>query len=672
MAIFTIGGGPPSRPPPGSPPSAGGTIVGILRPDRDYQREGIDKVFGDWGNGHRSLLLVLPCGAGKTIVSADIIRRTVQQTSQKTLFMAHRAELLTQSRDKIHLVAPQLSVGIVQAKHDDLSRQVTVASVQTLVNKTRLQRVLQHGPYSLLVIDEAHHATSPSWLDVISTIRMQNPAIRILGLTATPGRSDGLGLSDLFEKISYTKSTLELIEEKWLVYPRAFRVNLNIDLDIIGSKGTGDERDLKDGDLSKLLIQQPVLDATYEAYVKYGDGRTMIGFSVTVEHARLLAETFTKGGTPSSFVAGDTPAEQRHDLYARFRAGTIRVLFSCGVLVEGFDEPSAGGVLLARPTMSQSLFIQMVGRGLRPFPTKSDCIIIDCAGNTKKHAIVQMSTLAGFEQFDAMKSEKDTIPREGGEDREVIANGTDMHGNEVRITDIRGSTRESTYSWRQTDYGYALMIPKVGYYLVANDEGDPTTATIRYYDTRKTDDGRPAPAVSITEKPIDCNLAYGLVESEAKRILRAAMRAANEKRPTTSRHPDKQLSFDDHLTKIVDNLGPLLIDGIDEESTDDHILMCRTARWRDGPRTEAQSKLLAKLGTKPDNMPATAGEASDLISIASVEKHQKSVKMHGDPATPKQKWFLRTNNIPYDADLNKAEAAKLIFKFRMKQKSSNH
>lgn len=669
---FTIGGGPPSGPPSGSPPG-GGTVVGLIRPDRDYQREAIDKVFGDWNNGSKSLLLVLPCGAGKTIVGADIIRRAVQQTSQKTLFMAHRAELLTQSRDKIHLVAPQLSVGIVQAQHDDVSRQVTVASVQTLINKTRLQRVLQHGPYSLLVIDEAHHATSPSWLDVIHNIRLQNPTIRILGLTATPGRSDGLGLSDLFEKISYTKSTLELIEEKWLVYPRAFRVNLNIDLDVIGTNSKGhDDRDLKDGDLAKLLIQQPVLDATYEAYAKYGDGRTMIGFSVNVEHARLLAETFTKNGTASAFVAGDTPAEQRHELYAKFRAGTIRVLFSCSVLTEGYDEPSAGGVLLARPTMSQSLFIQMVGRGLRPYPTKSDCIIIDCAGNTKKHAIVQMSTLAGFEQFDAMTSEKDTIPREDGEDREVIAHGTDMYGNEVRITDIRGSTRESTYSWRQTDYGYALMIPKVGYYLVANDEGDPSTATIRYYDTRKTPDGRPTPAVTITEKPIDCNLAYGLVESEAKRILRAAMRAANEKRPTSSRHPDKQLSFDDHLTKVVDNLGPLLIDGIDDESIDNHILMSRTARWREGPRTDAQTKLLAKLGTKVDNMPATAGEASDLISIASVEKHQKSVKMHGDPATPKQKWFLRTNGIPYDADISKADAAKLIFRHRMKLKSSNH
>lgn len=833
MAIFTIGGGPPSSPPPGgappNTPPAGGSVIGLLRPDRDYQREAIDRVFGDWNNGQRSLLLVLPCGchragervqrfdgttvavedvvvgdqlvgpdwrprtvlalcrgtgrmmrvtpedgrthfvndehvlslsvetasrlvgarlmyesidmtinsylecsssfkrdatlwrakvgfhmmglpervpfevatestsepyygftldadqryladdftvfhnSGKTIVSADIVRRCVQQTSQKTLFMAHRAELLTQSRDKIRLVAPQLSVGIVQAKHDDLSRQVTVASVQTLMNATRLQRVLQHGPYSLLVIDEAHHATSPSWLRVIHALQTSNPTMRTLGLTATPGRSDGLGLSDLFEKISYTKSTLELIEEKWLVYPRAFRVNLNIDLDVVGSaRGTDGDKDFKDGDLAKLLIQQPVLDATLAAYKQYGDNRTMIGFSVTVEHARLLAETFTRGGVNSSFVSGDTKHDDRHKLYADFRAGKLRVLWSCGVLTEGFDEPSAGGVLLARPTMSQSLFIQMVGRGLRPYPMKTECVIIDCAGNTRKHAIVQMSTLAGFEQFDAMKKDEDTIPRESGEEREVVAKGTDMYGNEVRITDIRGSTRESTYSWRQTDYGYALMIPKVGYYLVANDKGDPTLATIRYYDTRKTTDGRPAPAVSITDKPIDCNLAYGLVESEAKRILRAAMRAANEKRPTTSQHPDKQLSFDAHLTKIVDNLGPLLVDGIDDESMDDHILMSRTARWRDGPRTESQTKLLTKLGTKVDNMPMTAGEASDLIGIASVEKHQKSVKMHADPATPKQRWYLRINNLPHDADVNKAEAAKLIFIHRMKIKSSTH
>lgn len=834
MAIFTIGGGPPAGPPPGgappgSPPStppAGGTVTGLLRPDRDYQREAIDRVFGDWGNGHKSLLLVLPTGchragervrrfygpdvavedivvgdqlrgpdarprtvlalcrgtgrmmritqrggrthfvndehvlsllvplntvdwtrnigqvvdmtvnaylesskefkrearlwrpretgpvrgekvsafevatestsepyygftldgdqryladdntvfhnSGKTIVSADIVRRMVQQTSQKTIFMAHRAELLNQSRDKIHLVAPQLSVGIVQAEKDNLQRQVTIASVQTLMNEKRLQRLLQHGPYSLLVIDECHHAASPSWMKVIRNMRMQNPAMRILGLTATPGRSDGLGLDGLFEKISYTKSTLELINEKYLVYPRAFRVNLNIDLDVVGTKAGDGDKDFKDGDLAKLMVQQPVLDATLAAYQKYGDGRTMIGFTVTVEHARLLAETFTRAGVNSSFVAGDTKHDDRQALYADFRSGKLRLLFSCGVLVEGFDEPSAGGVLLARPTMSQSLFIQMVGRGLRPYPTKSECIVIDCAGNTRKHAIVQMSTLAGFEQFDAMKKDEPTIPREGGDERSVVANGTDMYGNEVRITDVRGSTRESTYTWRQTDYGYALMIPKVGYYLVANDKGDPTTANIRFYDTRKTVDGRPAPPRSITDKPIDCNLAYGLVESEAKRMLRAAMRAANEKRPTTSQHPDKQLSFDAHLSKIVDNLEPLLVDGIEDEPIDEHILMSRTARWRDGPRTEAQTKLLAKLGTKVDNMPTTAGEASDLIGIASVEKHQKSVQMHGDPATPKQRWFLRINGIPHDADVNKAEAAKLIYKHRIKTRSSAH
>ena len=322
--------------------------------------------------------------------------------------------------------------------------------------------------------------------------------------------------------------------------------------------------------------------------------------------------------------------------------------------------------------MSQSLFIQMVGRGLRPYPMKNECIVIDCAGNTKKHAIVQMSTLAGFEQFDALKKDEPTIPRQQGDERDVVANGTDMYGNEVRITDIRGSTRESTYTWRQTDYGYALMIPKVGYYLVSNDKGDPSTANIRFYDTRKTTDGRPAPAVSITDKPIDCNLAYGLVESEAKRILRAAMRAANERRPTTSQHPDKQLSFDAHLTKIVDNLEPLLVDGIDDEPIDDHILLSRTARWRSGPRTEAQTRLLTKLGTKVDNQPATAGEASDLIGITTVEKHQRTIKMHGDPATPKQRWFLRTNGIPHESDVNKAEAAKLIFIHRAKQRSSSH
>lgn len=668
MTVFTIGGGSPT----GGPPGPSGNVTGLIRPDRDYQREAIDRVFGDWSHGHRSLLLVLPTGAGKTVVSADIIRRVVQQTSQRAVFLAHRAELLTQSKDKIRLVAPQMTVGLVQAASDELQRQVTVASVQTVTNEARLQRLLQAGPYSLLVVDEAHHAASPSWMRVIHAMRQQNPDMRVLGLTATPGRSDGLSLDSLFERISYTKSVLELIEEKWLVYPRAYRVNLDIDLDVVGSSGSGDGKDLKDGDLAKLMVQKPVLDAVFNAYAQYGQGRTFIGFSVTVEHARLLAETFTANGVKSEFVAGDTTPQRRQELYQNFRAGTTRVIWSCGVLTEGFDEPSAGGVLLARPTLSQSLFIQMVGRGLRPFPTKHDCIVIDCAGNTSKHAIVQMSTLAGFEQFAVKKKDDDTIPQPKGDERDVVANSADAYGNEIRITDVRGQTRESRYTWRHTDYGYVLMIPKIGYYLVAGEKQNPSLATIRYYDTRKTPDGKPSAPVAITDRPIDCNLAYGLVESEAQRIVRAAARAARENRPTSSQHVDKQISFDEHLSKVIDNLEPLLGDGIDDDPIDDHILMARTARWRQQPRTDAQTKLLTKLGVKVDNMPPLAGEASDLISVASVEKHQRSVKMHGDPATPKQKWYLRINQIDHDPGVSKGEAAKLIYKHRMRKKSASH
>ena len=667
MTIFTIGGGSPT----GGPPGPSGSVTGLLRPDRDYQREAIDRVMGDWAHGHRSLLLVLPTGAGKTVVSADIVRRVVQQTSQRAVFLAHRSELLTQSKDKIHLVAPQMTVGLVQAATDELQRQVTVASVQTVTNEARLQRLLQAGPYSLLVVDEAHHAASPSWVRVIQAMRNQNPDMRVLGLTATPGRSDGLTLDSLFEKISYTKSVLELIEEKWLVYPRAFRVNLDIDLDVVGSGGSGENKDLKDGDLAKLMVQKPVLDAVLGAYQQYGQGRTMIGFSVTVEHARLLAETFTAAGIKSDYVTGDTSHEQRQKLYADFRSGAMRVIWSCGVLTEGFDEPSAGGVLLARPTLSQALFIQMVGRGLRLFPLKNDCVVIDCAGNTRKHAIVQMSTLAGFERFEAPKRDEDTIPQPRDE-RDVVANSADAYGNEIKITDVRGQTRESRYTWRHTDYGYVLMIPKIGYYLVAGEKQNPGLATIRYYDTRKTPDGKPAAPIAITDRPIDCNLAYGLVESEAQRIVRAAMRAARENRPTSKQYADKQISFDDHLSKVIDNLEPLLGDGIDDDPIDEPILMARTARWRQQPRTDAQTKLLTKLGVKVDNMPPLAGEASDLISVASVEKHQRSVKLHADPATPKQKWYLRINQIDHDPGVSKGEAAKLIYKHRMQKKSASH
>lgn len=652
--------------------SSGSTNPGspTVRPDRDYQREAIDRVLYDWSSGKKSVLIVLPTGAGKTIVSADIIRRVVQQTSRRAIFLAHRNELVFQTQDTIRLVSPQTTVGIVQGKRNEVGRQVTVASISTVERQERLRDVLLHGPYELIVCDEAHHATSKSWMRVINSFRENNPDTRILGLTATPGRADGIGLDSLFECISFSKSTLELIDEGWLVYPRAYRVKLDIDLDQVSTGDSDFGKDLKDGDLNKLMIQKPVLEAVLAAYKKHGENRTMIGFAVSVEHAKLLSETFSQNGIPATFVSGKTKEEDRKKTYARFRSGEIRMLFSCGVLTEGFDEPSAGGVLLARPTMSQSLFIQMVGRGLRLFPTKRDCIVIDCAGNTKKHPIVQMSTLSGFERFDETENKNDTpVPREKGE--APIATGASLSAEQIRLTNVRESTRESRYVWRKTDYGFVLQIPKIGYYLVSTEKSDPTHASIRYYDTRRTEDGRPAKAVAITNQPVDVELAYGLVESEAQRIVRALSGNSKAARSTTTPPSQGRLTFELHVSKSVENYESILDDGIQEEIVDQHVLMARSAEWRKKPRTPAQTKCLSNLGVKPENMPSNAGEASDLISVLSVERHQRLIKMDSEPATPKQRWYLRINQIPHEPSISKAEAKKLIYKHRVMEKAKS-
>lgn len=610
---------------------------------RQYQIDCCDAVQTAWSEGKRAPLTVLPTGAGKTLIASEMIARASYGRGLRTLFLAHRKELLDQTAAKVGLVSPDTRVGIVQGPRDVATKMVTVASIQTLghPNGKRLNQILDAGGIGLLILDEAHHAVSRQWIKVIDAIRTRCPNVLMMGMTATPGREDGIALDRVFDTVAFERNLVDMINEGWLVPPKGFRVTIDVDLNRVDTDGG----DFVGSQLSKVMNTPHVNRAVVRAWMKHGHDRKMLVFAVDVAHAEALAAEFRDAGYPAAHVAGSMKPKERQKALDDFRNGFIRLLVSCNVLAEGYDDPSAEGIVFARPTQSQALFIQALGRALRLYPGKTEAIVIDCVGNSEKHKPVQLASLVGFDPKRGFFGAKPKPEEEDDEDNEAIlpptVEGADLGRTyEVHITKRVASAR---YKWRETKFGWVLQIPRIGYYLVAWSDKNHTRATIRFYDQRE---GRKKePPREVLRDPVTFEMAYGMVESEADRLFRASERR------------DDLAPLEDMPTEALVDLD----EGVDEDISIPESWVLRDAHWRTQAMTVRQRQLLVALGVREATMPDTAGEASDLITILRVER---DVQMRL-PATEKQLAYLRRWNLPYPDRLTKGAAAKMIYEHRV-------
>jgi superfamily II DNA or RNA helicase len=631
---------------------AGGKVLSFFRM-RPYQEETIEAVERHWGSGIRSTLVVLPTGTGKLIVAAEIIRRRQATAGGQAIFLAHRLDLLDQSLDKIRVIAPNLTGGIVQGKTNELRRDITVASIQTLAggNGLRLEQLLNAGRYTTIIHDEAHHAASPSHQRVLSALMEANPDARLVGFTATPARTDATTLDSVFSNVAYSRSIIEMVDEGWLVRPRGVLITLDVDLDDADSRNG----DLVESQLSRLMNQPAVNRAVVEAYQRFGEHRRMIGFSVDVDHAKNLAEAFREAGIDADFIAGYMKKDERETLKRRFCDRELRLLFSCEILVEGFDDPGIEGVLFARPTQSALWYSQAAGRSLRVFPGKTDSLILDCVGNSTRHSLIQLATVFGLEPISPPEPKEETDEEEGqldlfvGESAPEILSVT-VHGREIILTPSRTlpSQLEVRFHWNETPLGWVLQVPRIGYYLVNYymPEHDRSRAWVRFYDSRPHRRGSPPVDIIPPSHPIPFEMAYGLVEAEAERILRAL---ADGRVRSPDQLPDEDLP---------QYLG--LDDGLSEDPQRVRQIMLKDGQWRERPTSQKQRETLIKMGVKDDQVPATAGLSSDLIGLLSVERDQR----YRVPATPRQLAYLRINQIAHHPDITKGGAAQLIYRHR--------
>ncbi len=349
-----------------------------------HQRAALEAVRASVQAGEQSGLVSMPTGSGKTALFSTAAR----DLGLRTLVLVHRDELVTQTIKTLEGAWASAKVGVIKAERDEWQddQNVVIASVQSLHNG-RLAG-MPRDRYELIVADECHHAAAPTWRAVIEHFEHRY----LLGASATPYRTDGQGLADMFgPRPLYTYPLRSAIDDGVLCRLRQYAVETGCGVDGVAVRAG----DFANAALSNAVNTPARNGVVVEAFQEYASKRRAVAFTVDVAHAEALAKAFNDAGITSAMVSGATPIDDRRKLLARFRKGKIRVLANCQVLTEGYDDPSVDAILMARPTQSRSLYTQAIGRGLRRFDSKTDCLVLDFVDNCEKHKLVNVLDLFG-------------------------------------------------------------------------------------------------------------------------------------------------------------------------------------------------------------------------------------------------------------------------------------
>lgn len=428
---------------------------------RDYQREAIDAVFAAWSGGMKRPAVVLPTGAGKTVVFSTLVKEWRSRhamlghhsTGTRVIILAHRDELVDQAISKLRAVLPEdVSVGKVEAGDNQVGADVMVCSVQTLASAKRRDNLTaldkHYGSVGLIITDECHHAAAASYLKVYDAF----PDALQLGVTATMARGDRVGLGSVWEGVVYSRSILNLISKGHLTDVRTQAVKVtDLDLNAVGmSRG-----DYRVDDLGTALMEAGTFAAIPRAYLEHAGTRQGIVFTPTVGTAVAAEDELNRAGVRTATVHGDTPREERQWIYDQFRTGGIQVLSNCMVLTEGFDAPWAEVAVIARPTQSAPLYTQMVGRVLRPWPGKTEALVLDLVGASanKLRTLIDLEPGAVQALRDG-ESLAEAVVREAEEGNKKVPAGSIAFELKVREVD---SFAASTHAWGRTPKGVMFI-----------------------------------------------------------------------------------------------------------------------------------------------------------------------------------------------------------------------
>jgi len=422
---------------------------------RDYQQEAIEALRQAYAEGIRAPAVVLPTGAGKTVIFSSM----AATARQRMLILAHRDELISQAADKVRSIAPNVDLGIVKAERNESDRRVVVASVQSLINPVRREAL---GDIGIIVCDEAHHATAKTYRKIFDHF----PDAFRIGFSATLARTDGAALGEVWDDVVYTRSIQDMIEDGYLVKPRGIHVSV-ADLHLENVKVRGD---FTERDLGRELIRALAPELAAKAYVEHASDRSGLLFTPTVEAAYAFGDALNDQGVKTEVVHGAMPVDERRGILARLESGETQVVSNCMVLTEGFDCPRVSCVVIARPTKSAPLYTQIVGRVLRPFPGKVDALVLDITGVSSKVKLATLADLLGAEK----REQADPVEQleEEPTERERIdidyATGDELLAREVDLF------AESTSAWAKTAAGTWFLPAGDKNYVFLRQQPDAT------------------------------------------------------------------------------------------------------------------------------------------------------------------------------------------------------
>lgn len=537
---------------------------------RSYQVEALKRIRDAYRQGQRRVLVSLPTGTGKTVIFAHF--PTALRMKKRLLILAHRHELLQQAKEKLLAIDPNLTVGIEQAGERASDHAgVVLGSVATLGrrNSRRLAR-LRPEEFSIIVVDEAHHAVAPTYRRILDHFGLfESGAQRFLiGFTATPRRGDKQGLGDVFEEVCYARDLRSMIEDGYLAPIRGWRVETHVSLDGVRVR----HGDFIESQLAAAVDTSARNRLLVLAYNEMAEGRRAIVFCVNVRHAQTVQEAFVAAGIRAEAVWGALSGDERAARLDRFARGETDVMTNCNLLTEGFDQPRVDCIIMARPTRSKLLYAQMVGRGTRLHEDKRDLVVIDIADNSVNHQLPGLHSLLDLPQtldlagHDALEvgREVERIQREfPWVDTLQIRTPADLARALTSIDffnvdsppELDACTRNV---WCKTPGGYRLGLPKGQWLSVGSNLLDGWDVEFD------------APGKEVV-----------LVSREV--ALTAAIRAAD--RFAAKHFPDTQ------------------------------VLVDRDARWRDREPTDKQRAMVARMGIDlPDGL--TRGQLSQVISMA--------------------------------------------------------
>lgn len=347
---------------------------------RPYQQQARDRIHAEWDAGHTRTLLVLPTGTGKTIVFASVAADQVR-AGDRVLILAHRGELLEQAADKL-----QRSTGLVSAVEKAESTcldswfRVVVGSVQTLQRTARLERFPQDY-FGTIIIDEAHHAITDGYRRILDYFS----GAKVLGVTATPDRGDMRNLGEVFDSLAFEYKLTDAIKEGYLCKIMAQTIPLQLDITSVTMSGG----DYAVGDLGTAL--DPYLEQIAAEMARRCKSRKTVVFLPLIKTSQKFRDLLNAKGFRAAEVNGQS--DDRRQVLADFDAGKYNVLCNSMLLTEGWDCPSVDCVVVLRSTKVRSLYSQMVGRGTRLSPGKTDLLLLDFLWMTDKHELCRPADL---------------------------------------------------------------------------------------------------------------------------------------------------------------------------------------------------------------------------------------------------------------------------------------